>query len=139
MAVRELRTITDADRDRLLRMTERLRAVGDPFAAHLRELKSGVAEAMAVPAAHIGADVVTMNSVVRARDLESGRVEAFTLVYHGDSGMFDSRLSVLTQLGSAALGSRVGDVIEWKVARGTRRLRIEEIIYQPEAAGDFDL
>ncbi|HOT00980.1 MAG TPA: transcription elongation factor GreAB, partial [Acidobacteriota bacterium] len=37
------------------------------------------------------------------------------------------------------IGYAVGDVIEWPVPGGTRRIRIEQILYQPEAAGDFHL
>ena len=80
-----------------------------------------------------------MNSRVRASDLETERPETFTLVYHGESAMFDSRLSVLTPMGVAVLGARVGDVIEFPRRRGIRRLRIEEMLFQPEAAGDFEL
>jgi regulator of nucleoside diphosphate kinase len=92
-----------------------------------------------VSAADVAPDVITMNSRVRARDVETGRQESFTLAYHGESGMFDSRLSVLTPMGVAALGGRVGDVVEFPIRRGIRRLRIEEMLYQPEAAGDFEL
>ena len=49
--------------------------------------------------------------------------------------MFGSRLSVLTPLGVRLLGFRVGDVIEWPVPCGVRRLRVERILFQPEAAG----
>ena len=42
-------------------------------------------------------------------------------------------------VGAALLGYRVGDVIEWPVPSGTKTLRIEEILYQPEAAGDMHL
>jgi regulator of nucleoside diphosphate kinase len=34
---------------------------------------------------------------------------------------------------------RVGDTIEWTVPAGPRKFQIESIVYQPEAAGDFDL
>jgi regulator of nucleoside diphosphate kinase len=37
------------------------------------------------------------------------------------------------------LGYEVGDVFEWEVPAGKRRLRVEKILYQPEASGDFDL
>jgi regulator of nucleoside diphosphate kinase len=43
---------------------------------------------------------------------------------------------VLSSLGIRFLGARVGDVIEWSVPRGLRRLRIESIEYQPEASGE---
>jgi regulator of nucleoside diphosphate kinase len=42
-------------------------------------------------------------------------------------------------VGTAMLGYRVGDDIKWQVPSGVRRLKVEEIIYQPEAAGDYNL
>jgi hypothetical protein len=48
-------------------------------------------------------------------------------------------VSVLTSLGAALLGARVGDVVEWQTRRGLRRLRIKRILFQPESAGAFDL
>jgi regulator of nucleoside diphosphate kinase len=131
--------VTAVDRARLHDMVRAARSVGDPFRSHLRELTDALERADVVPPAEVGRDVVTMKSCVRARDVETGGVEAFTLVYHGESGMFDSRLSVLTPMGVAVLGARVGDVIEFPIRRGVRRLRIEEMLYQPEAAGDFEL
>ena len=49
------------------------------------------------------------------------------------------RLSVLTPLGAALLGASVGDIVECNTPGGIRRLRIEKLLYQPEAAGDFHL
>ena len=135
----ETPTVTALDRTRLQDMVRVLRSVGDPFRSHLRELTEMLERAEVVPAADVAPDVVTMNSCVAARAVDSGKAEAFTLVYHGESGMFDARLSVLTSMGVAALGARVGEVIEFPMRRGTRRLRIEEMLYQPEAAGDFEL
>lgn len=131
--------VTAVDRTRLHDMVQNLQTVGDPFGSHLRELTEMLERADVVPPSEVGRDVVTMNSRVRAQDADTGRREQFTLVYHGDSGMFDSRLSVLTSMGLAALGARVGDVIEFPIRRSVRRLRIEELLYQPEAAGDFEL
>jgi regulator of nucleoside diphosphate kinase len=131
--------VTAVDRPRLQDMVRALRSVGDPFRSHLRELTERLERAEVVPPADVERDVVTMNSCVCASDVETGRAERFTLVYHGESEIFDSRLSVLTPMGIAALGARVGDVIEFPMRRGARRLRIEEMLYQPEAAGDFEL
>jgi regulator of nucleoside diphosphate kinase len=119
-------------------MVQALRSVGDPFRSHLRELTHTLERAEVVSPAEVGPEVITMNSRVRASDVGTGRPETFTLVYHGESGMFDSRLSVLTPMGVAVLGARVGDVIEFSMRRGVRRLRIEEMLYQPEAAGDSE-
>ena len=137
--VLETPTITAVDRMRLHDMVRALRSVGDPFGSHLRELTETLERAEVVPATEVPGDVVTMNSRVRTRDVDTGKAETFTLVYHGESGMFDSRLSVLTPMGVAALGARVGEVIDFPMRRGIRRLRIEEMLYQPESAGDFEL
>jgi len=40
---------------------------------------------------------------------------------------------------TAILGYRQGDIVEWPVPSGIRRLRIEKVLYQPEAAGDYTL
>jgi hypothetical protein len=41
---------------------------------------------------------------------------------------------VLAPVGTALIGYRAGDVIEWATPGGTRRLRIEAVLFQPEAA-----
>jgi regulator of nucleoside diphosphate kinase len=52
--------------------------------------------------------------------------------------MEHNRISVLAPIGTAILGYRLGDVIEWQVPAGLRRLRVEEVLYQPERAGVLD-
>src|SRR5438874_13798863 len=102
-------------------------ACGGPFRGQARETLGKLADALrrvaVVPASAVGADVVTMDSRVLARDVESVRARTFTLAYHGEPGLFGTRLSVLTPLGVPAPGSRVGDVIAWPVPPGIRRLR----------------
>jgi regulator of nucleoside diphosphate kinase len=129
--------ITEADQARLRQMIDALEFVGEPFRGHIRELESEMRRAVTVASPAVDPHVVTMNSRLQTRDLDTGEENTFTLVYHGDSDLFDSRLSVLSSLGIRFLGARVGDVIEWNVPRGVRRLRIERIEYQPEASGDM--
>jgi regulator of nucleoside diphosphate kinase len=43
----------------------------------------------------------------------------------------------LAPIGTAVLGYRLGDTIEWKVPAGLKKFKVEEIVYQPEAAGDY--
>jgi regulator of nucleoside diphosphate kinase len=62
-------------------------------------------------------------------------MEEYELVYPADADMAHGRLSVLAPVGTAILGYRRGDVIEWPVPAGLRRLRVEEVLYQPERAG----
>jgi regulator of nucleoside diphosphate kinase len=86
----------------------------------------------------IPGDVVTTNSVVRIRDLESGEETTYTLVFPADARIEENRISVLSAIGTALIGYRVGDTIEWKVPSGLKRLKVEEILYQPEASGHYD-
>jgi regulator of nucleoside diphosphate kinase len=37
------------------------------------------------------------------------------------------------------LGYEVGDIFEWEVPAGRRKLKVKKIVYQPEAAGDYHL
>jgi regulator of nucleoside diphosphate kinase len=60
-------------------------------------------------------------------------------VYPDDADVNDGKLSVLAPLGTALLGASVGDVVEFRTPGGVRRLKVERILYQPEAAGDFHL
>lgn len=79
-------------------------------------------------------DVVTLNSTTRVTDLESGEARDYTVVMPGEADYEAGRISVLAPLGTALLGYRVGDEIEWEVPRGVRRLRIDAVLFQPEAA-----
>ena len=82
-------------------------------------------------------DLVTMNSVVRFADKESGKEWEVTLVFPSDAKIDSNRLSVFAPIGTALLGLSIGDSIDWPLPNGrTRRLRVEAITYQPEAAGD---
>jgi len=60
-------------------------------------------------------------------------------VFPSDADIAQSKISVLAPIGTAMLGYRVGDTFEWKVPDGIRRLEIKGVLYQPEAAGDYNL
>ena len=79
-------------------------------------------------------DVVTMHSTVRVRDLDSGTSVVYTLVFPVDADIEKKRISVLAPIGTALIGYRAGDVLEWATPGGTKRLHIQEVLFQPEAA-----
>jgi regulator of nucleoside diphosphate kinase len=133
---REL-SVTEADKERLGEMIEELRVDGVPYRSMVDALEGELRLAAVVSPALIEPDVVTMNSRVETRDLDRDEVVRLTLAYPRDVGAFDDKLSVLTPLGRRLLGSRVGDVIDWEIPRGVRRLKIERMLYQPEAAGNL--
>jgi len=85
-------------------------------------------------------DLVTMNSRVRYVDEVAGVTREITLVYPDDADRDGSRVSVLSPVGSALLGLRVGQTIEWPTVNGRRgRFRVLALPYQPESAGHFHL
>jgi regulator of nucleoside diphosphate kinase len=92
-----------------------------------------------VPPEEIPADVITMNSCVRLRDLEKGTTVEYTLVYPTEANFSEGKISVVAPIGAAMIGYRLGDEIEWDVPAGRRRFRVEAVLYQPEAAGDTHL
>ncbi len=86
------------------------------------------------------ADVVTMNSKVRFVVEPSGKEYELTLVYPKDIDGAAGKISILAPVGSALLGLSVGQEIEWPApGGGIVRVRIIDILYQPERSGDFRL
>jgi regulator of nucleoside diphosphate kinase len=127
--------ISRADRERLEALIDAARMDSRVREDYLAALEGELARARVVSAGKVPADVVTMNSVVLLRDLDSDETEEYELVYPTDADMAYNRISVLAPIGTAILGYRLGDVIEWPVPAGLRRLRVEEVLYQPERAG----
>jgi regulator of nucleoside diphosphate kinase len=120
---------------------ERLRPLLDPARKslsrdqeHLEMLEQELDRAQIVPPFQVPVDVVTMNSKVRLKDLDTGKDATYTLVFPRDADIVQGKISVLAPIGTAILGYRVGDVIEWRVPGRTRKLQVEEVLYQPEAA-----
>jgi regulator of nucleoside diphosphate kinase len=72
-------------------------------------------------------------------DLASKRHQTIQLVYPDEADASQHKISILAPLGSALLGLEQGAVIDWIMPGGTRRIKLVEILYQPEAAGDWEL
>jgi len=130
---REQILITREDKKRLLRVLPRL---GTEYADRedLLLLAEEIERAVEIEPDDVPADVVTLNSTARVTDLESGASMDYTIVMPGEANYEAGKISVLAPLGTALLGYRVGDEIEWEVPRGVRRLRIDAVLFQPEAA-----
>ena len=130
--------INERDFDRLsgLVHSPRLRTT---HASMVATLEQELGRGRVVPPTGVPRGVVTMNSRVRFRDLGTGEAETYTLVYPADADVEEAKLSVLAPLGAALLGATVGDVVECGTPGGVRKLKIERVLYQPEAAGDFHL
>ncbi len=129
--------ITDFDRRRLAALIAERNDHGLAERHYLEDLERELDRAWRVDPSDVPPDVITMNSTVQLRDLDSGDTETFTLVFPEDADVMQQRISVLAPIGTAILGYRTGDVILWPVPQGRARLRVEEVLYQPERAGAF--
>lgn len=129
------RAITELDHVRILNLLRRQASAGTSLQADdLAELIDA-AEQLAPQA--IGADVVTMHTRLRASDA-AGAARSLTLCYPQEADAAQGLISVLSPLGTALLGLRVGETAHWQAQGGTPgALKIEAIEYQPEANGDY--
>lgn len=81
-----------------------------------------------------------MNSKVRFADTRTGETGVVTVVYPADMNASSGKISVLSPVGAALIGLQEGEEAELPLPHGeTRRIRIESVLYQPEAEGEFAL
>ena len=129
--------ITEFDSVRLRAMIASIQSPGSPSNALLDRLRRLLESAHTGPPQDVPSDVVTMNSQVRLKDDEKNSEMTVSLVFPLDS-LKDKRdfdelnVSVLSPIGLSILGRRVGDTLDG-------RIRVDRLLYQPEAAGDFHL
>lgn len=124
---------TDADRIEVL-----LASLADDAFPGKVELEAELARAEIVASRDIPPTVVTMNSKVRFAVSSTGKQFQLSLVYPKDVDASGGTISILAPVGSALLGLSQGSEIEWPAPGGEMlKVRIEEVIYQPERAGDF--
>ena len=126
-------TETDFERLSALLASEFAKAISP--VEYLDDLRAELKKARIVQPDKAPRHVVTMNSTVTLRDLETGEKETYTLVYPDQADIANNRLSVLAPVGTAILGQRVGDELEWRVPSGWRRLKVQRVVSQPEREG----
>ena len=120
--------LTQDDLDRLSQLLE-------AHVGRFAKLEGELARAAVVPRSEIPRDVVTMNSRVIFEDESIGGRREVTLVYPGDADIDAGKISILVPVGTALLGLRVGQSIDWELPSGeTHRYRVIEVPYQPESA-----
>ena len=135
-AFRERLQVTKLDSLRLRGLIADTRSPESPANARLDKLQRVLESAHTVAPEEVSADVVTMNSQVRLKDDHRNEEMTCSLVFPLDAlngkNPKERNVSVLSPIGVSILGRQVGDTIGG-------RIRIDEMLYQPEAAGDFHL
>ena len=104
---------------------------------YIQQLEGELERATIVPPHEIPADVITVNSHVILYDMDGDETMDLTLVFPGGP-LTDDSVSVLAPIGTAMLGYRTGDIFEWDTPGGKRRIRVEQVLFQPESSGIYD-
>jgi len=131
--------ITEFDMKRLRELIAEAKRLDRRGNDYLESLEAELSRGKVVAPTDVPPDVVTMNSRVHLVDLDTEEEMVYTLVFPHEADITQSKISVLAPIGTAILGYRVGDTLTWQVPDGMRRLRVKQILYQPEAAGDYHL
>lgn len=127
--------VTKLDYERLTRLVQQEHPAGD--AGAIAALEQELSRAHLVDSYDILPDVVTMNSRIKLRDMNSLNELDITLVYPHEADEARHRVSILSQVAIAVLGCRLGDRVKWPVVQGPASYWVEAILHQPEAAGDW--
>ncbi len=131
------RTLTELDHVRLLNLLRR-DARGDGSAQQARAIEDVLHTSALVPSRQVAPDVVTMHSQVLLQDTLTGQRNTLTLCYPADAEPALGFVSVLSPVGSALLGLRVGSVARWSGPAGDQKAaEILAILFQPESSGDY--
>lgn len=102
------------------------------------QLQAELDRAEIVEPADMPPNVVSMNSTVKFSIQETGKEFCLTLVYPRDAGSTPNAISIFAPVGSALLGLSVGTELAWPVpGGGSMTVRVAEVIYQPERAGEL--
>lgn len=137
------RTLTELDHVRLLNLLNRLQraaAHGASLSPRWHVIEDMLDASTLVPAREVAPDLVTMNAEVLLQDTRTAERSTLTLCYPEQADAARGRVSVLSPVGSALLGLRVGSVARWVGPSGHETaVEILALRYQPEAAGDFHL
>ena len=121
--------LTQADLDRLFDLVETYSA--GPGADRLQQFERELVRAVVVPRDEIPADIVTMNSRVVFEDETTGERREITLVYPKQADIASGKVSVLVPVGTALLGVRIGQSIDWELPNGAKhRYKVVAIPFQ---------
>jgi regulator of nucleoside diphosphate kinase len=131
------RTLTELDHVRLLNLLRR-DARGTEAAGRMQAIEDLLDVCALVPSRGVAPDVVTMCSQVMLQDTQTRHCTTLTLCYPADAAPERGLVSVLSPVGSALLGLRVGSVARWSTPTGDQKAaEIQAVLFQPESSGNY--
>src|SRR5688572_20946053 len=131
--------ISEKDALRIRERMHHLRQISSNYTKEINNLTKELNRAQVVEPDQVPVDVVTMHSVVKLKYLQTEKELEMEIVYPEEADIKRNKISIFAPIATALLGYRKGDVINWEIPSGKVKIRIDDILYQPEAAGDFHL
>ena len=131
--------ISEKDALRLRERMHHFRQITSNYTKEINNLTKELNRARLVEPEQVPVDVVTMHSVVKLKYLQTNKVIQMEIVYPEEADIKNNKISIFAPIATALLGYRKGDVINWEIPSGKVKIKIDDILYQPEAAGDFHL
>ena len=128
------RVLSANDRERLIPVVERARSSWVTYAPYLEQFRTELRRSRAVPPSEVPGDVITMNSRFALSHRDGGTI-CYSLVYPEEESPQLGKVSVLSPMGAALLGARVGDEVGWTSPDGPESATVLRLLYQPEADG----
>ena len=121
--------VSESDHDRL---TDLATAALDRLPETAQELLDEMERAEVVGAPAVPANVVGMGSTVTFQP-DGGRKRRVTLVFPAAADIAESRISVLTPIGTALIGLSEGQSIDWSARDGRRHQLTVLAVERPPA------
>lgn len=132
--------ITKTDRERLGALVELVRSQNEREQfAYANKLEEELEFAEIVAPKDISADIITMRSKVRLKDMDACEEMEYSLVFPTEANSGEGKISILAPLATAILGRKLGDTVEFQAPARLRRLKVLDVLYQPESTGDYNL
>jgi regulator of nucleoside diphosphate kinase len=126
--------MVDSDRKRLQQYLAAWAARLARDEEHVERLRRRLESASVAPVGRVPATLVTLRSVIRVRDVDSDRAFVWTVVLPPAEEVATTARSPLSWAGAALLGAHEGDEVQWPSRSGSVRVRVEAVLFQPEAA-----
>lgn len=131
--------VSKNDFERLLETIAIARRLGGGKDIILGKLRRKLQQAEVLPPEKMPKDTVTMNSAGKILWLDTREVRLFWLGFPAAINHDGNKVSILSSLGIALLGTKVGSAMAQEVPAGHRFFKVLKLLYQPEAAQDYHL
>ena len=128
--------ITKADKLKLKTLIDDLIKSDSVNKYFVKDLDIELDRAIVIAGKKLPSDVITMHSQISL--VIDGEEEVITLVYPNEIDITENKISVLSPIGTAILGYREADEIDWKVPDGVVKILVKKVLYQPESSLDAE-